>query len=528
MPSELSSKLAYQLRDKLLRTNQEDSDNFVLSFCTKWKHSNKTSVSVEDLTCLVKTTLLPPILTKFKHLKIDTSKITANLTSHDVSDFSTNDFINLFTSTKCIRLFKQAFSRMQKPTLLKLLLTKRCNEDITLKNETGDGLAGIFAGSGMVEGLKYVIEHSQSLAYQRNNMGETPFYLAAQNGHKNCVEALLTLEEDAGMQHFHFNEATNNGQTPLDVAAINGHESVIEAMKKIKGINFNQVNTRYKLISPLSLAVHYGHTAVVKTMLQQDNIFTNTKTEPNSILLFAASTLETTDIFEALLTKLDKSDRVFNPSISYGWSILNQIAESNSINHNMLNVLLKHMKIKPNGMTSYNSSMLPWLAEHNFPCIMKVFIEHGANPNEKGFRDFTALHIAARSGKIELVEYLLNHESIDVNVTSEWGDTPLTMAVKYGEKEVVKRLLQREDINVQQITNDDKIALHFAIEIDDLSIIKALLHKGGIKQPEQCRASLYQLISESPIQMKTDLIKLGVYPSKWYRFKKELRKLSCY
>ena len=43
----------------------------------------------------------------------------------------------------------------------------------------GDGLAGIFAGSGMVEGLNYVIKHSQSLAYQRNNTGQTPFYLAA-------------------------------------------------------------------------------------------------------------------------------------------------------------------------------------------------------------------------------------------------------------------------------------------------------------------------------------------------------------
>ena len=77
------------------------------------------------------------------------------------------------------------------------------------------------------------------------------------------------------------------------------------------------------------------------------------------------------------------------------------------------------MKIKPNGKTNDNRSMLPWLAEYNFPCIMKVFLEHGANPNEKGFSDCTALHNAAKNGNIELVEYLLNHESIDVNVTSE-------------------------------------------------------------------------------------------------------------
>ena len=262
--SELSSKLGYQLRDKLLRTNKEDTDNFVLALCQKWKNSNKTSVSVEDLTCLVKTTLLPPILTKFKHLQIDTSKITANLTSLDVSDFSTNDFINLFTSAECICLFKQAFSRVQKPTLLKLLLTNHCNNYITFKNKLGDGLAGIFAGSGMVEGLNYVIEHSQSLAYQRNNMGETPFYLAAQNGHKNCVEVLLTLEEDARRQNIDFNEATNYERTPLEIAAINGHELVIKAMKEMKDINFNRVNNRFPLSSPLKLAVMHGHTAIVK------------------------------------------------------------------------------------------------------------------------------------------------------------------------------------------------------------------------------------------------------------------------
>ena len=48
-------------------------------------------------------------------------------------------------------------------------------------------------------------------------------------------------------------------------------------------------------------------------MLQQENIFTNTKTNLNYSILSTASALKTTDIFEALLTKLDKSDKIFNP-----------------------------------------------------------------------------------------------------------------------------------------------------------------------------------------------------------------------
>jgi ankyrin repeat protein len=57
-----------------------------------------------------------------------------------------------------------------------------------------------------------------------------------------------------------------------------------------------------------------------------------------------------------------------------------------------------------------------------------------------------ALIIASSSGNIEVVELLLSHNSIDVNITDNNCDTALMYAIRNGHIAVIRLLLSHNDI----------------------------------------------------------------------------------
>jgi ankyrin repeat protein len=66
----------------------------------------------------------------------------------------------------------------------------------------------------------------------------------------------------------------------------------------------------------------------------------------------------------------------------------------------------------------------------------------GMNVNTRGRQGMTPLCFAARSGKTEMVEYLLQVEGIDVSIANDLGQTALVAARVNGEDDVVALLEQ--------------------------------------------------------------------------------------
>jgi ankyrin repeat protein len=60
----------------------------------------------------------------------------------------------------------------------------------------------------------------------------------------------------------------------------------------------------------------------------------------------------------------------------------------------------------------------------------------------------TLLFWVATFDKIELMQYLLIQENINVNSTDDLGRTPLMAAAKEGRLEAIKVLLKREDVDI--------------------------------------------------------------------------------
>jgi ankyrin repeat protein len=73
--------------------------------------------------------------------------------------------------------------------------------------------------------------------------------------------------------------------------------------------------------------------------------------------------------------------------------------------------------------------------------IVKLLLQHGADPDALQERDFTALHAAAQNGDVESIQALLFHGA-DAHAKTSEGKTPLDYASEAGKAEAVKILKQ--------------------------------------------------------------------------------------
>jgi ankyrin repeat protein len=74
--------------------------------------------------------------------------------------------------------------------------------------------------------------------------------------------------------------------------------------------------------------------------------------------------------------------------------------------------------------------------------IVRLLLEHGADPNARQRSAFTALHSAAHNGEAEMVELLLSYGA-EINARSDENLTPLRLAQDRGHTAVAEMLRAR-------------------------------------------------------------------------------------
>ena len=145
---------------------------------------------------------------------------------------------------------------------------------------------------GRIEEVELLLARSVYPNCETND-GQTPFWIACQNGRTEVVKVLLNDERVL------VNKANHNSQTPFWIACEKGHVEVVNLLLNDERIDVNKANSDDQ--TPFWIACYNGRTEVVKLLLNDENIDINKADKGNTTPLYIACEKGHVEIVKLLL-----------------------------------------------------------------------------------------------------------------------------------------------------------------------------------------------------------------------------------
>lgn len=264
----------------------------------------------------------------------------------------------------------------------------------------GDLPFHLYARAGNLNKIKEVLQNCdggdcKSLLCKQNQEGETPLYIAAENGH-----ALVVAEFLKYLDLHTASIGARSGYDPFHIAARKGHVDVLRELLCTfpnLAMTADSSNT-----TALHTAATQGNIDVVNLLLETDSNLAKIARNNGKTVLHSAARMGHLDVVKALLQK--------DPSIGFRTDRKGQTA--------------LHMAVK-----GQNQDIVIELLKPD-PSILSL-------EDSKGN---TALHIATKKGRTQIVRRLLQFEGINVNAINKAGETVVDIAEKFGPPELVSIL----------------------------------------------------------------------------------------
>uniref|UniRef100_A0AAQ5ZTW0 Ankyrin 1, erythrocytic a n=1 Tax=Amphiprion ocellaris TaxID=80972 RepID=A0AAQ5ZTW0_AMPOC len=313
--------------------------------------------------------------------------------------------------------------------------------------------------------------------------GFTPLHIAAH--YENLNVAQLLLNRGANV-----NFTPKDELTPLHCAARNGHVRIIEILLDHGAPIQAKTKVNYNGLSPIHMAAQGDHMDCVKQLLQYN--------------------AEIDDITLDHLTPLHVAAHCGHHRMAK--VLLDKGAKPNS----RALVSEKHtLKLKFRCFTEYvrchiycslpvqdDQTPLHCAARMGHKELVKLLLEHKANPNSTTTAGHTPLHIAAREGHVQTVRILLDMEAQQTKMTKvkpccscyfssnellilylKNGLTPLHVAVHHNNLDVVNLLVSKGG-SPHSAARNGYTALHIASKQNQVEVANSLLQYGASANAE--------------------------------------------
>ena len=281
------------------------------------------------------------------------------------------------------------------------------------------------------------------------------------------------------------NQYDDKGRPLIILAAIQGSPAITEMLIK-NGADVNAVDTSEEIFSlnstaegiptegagrPLSSqgstaliwAVISGNTDAAKLLIQ------NGAQNADKAIMFAISEANTN-----VIKKLIESNIInINEENQYGITPL--ILASMNGRTNVAKLLIEN-GAQVDAVNKFGASALIYATKAGHLGVVKLLVKNKANTGIKTVKDhLTPLMSAAESGYADIVKYLAEETSADVNARDIENWTALIWAsINKGHPDVVKVLLEH-GADVNAVNNDGAGALMLASKVGDVDIVKLLL-----------------------------------------------------
>ncbi|XP_076804273.1 uncharacterized protein LOC143448417 isoform X6 [Clavelina lepadiformis] len=297
--------------------------------------------------------------------------------------------------------------------------------------EGGGGSLLRAARSGNLEKLINLLDQENVDISTANSSGLTALHLAAKEGHNDVIIELLSRSAD-------INQQTKRGNSALHIASLAGKLPVVQLLLE-KGADPN--SQAQNAFTPLYMAAQEGHEDIVDYLLKHganQSISTEDGFTPLAVAL-----QESKDKVVALLLDNDVKGKVKLPA---------------------LHIASRKDDVKAAALLLQNDNT----ADTAFNMMVNRTTESG----------FTALHIAAHYGNVNVGTLLLNRGAI-VDFQAKNGITPMHVAAKRGHTRFCSLLIDRNG-RPDARTRDGLMPLHCAARFGHLPIVKLFLDNQNI------------------------------------------------
>ncbi|XP_042310083.1 ankyrin repeat and death domain-containing protein 1B isoform X2 [Sceloporus undulatus] len=274
-----------------------------------------------------------------------------------------------------------------------MLILIKAGADQKAKNQERRNALHLAAQNNSVRIVDYFIQDLHLLDLNtRDEKGRKPFLLAAEKGHAEMVNELISLNLSTS-------EKDNDGNTALHLAAKNGHHEVVEVLLP-QWEEINEFNEDGE--TPFYLAVAGGHEKCADLLLEAGSDI-NILNKHNTNVLHIATQNGHTPLVTYLISK--------------------------NIN----------LETQPQ---QKNSPLHLAIIKNNLP-VVNSLIDACHDINSVDQRHQTPLHLAADLGNVEVIEMLLR-AGCDLNIVDKQGKTALAVASRSNHALIVDMIIKAE------------------------------------------------------------------------------------
>lgn len=351
----------------------------------------------------------------------------------------------------------------------------RHNDIVQLLMDSGASTEGLLevmlleeAKKGDESAVHGLLDKGVDINCKDYSSGKTPLMIAAEYGHNNIVNLLISKKVN-------INERTRDGSTALILAAWNGHKDIVKMLiycnadvniqdnlgrNALMGAIYNDDTVMEKLlynakaipskIPEVNLlhAVREGNLQKVKDLLKRANVNISDKQENTPLILAAAKGHK--EIVEELLARVTK-------------------AHLNTKNKNGNTALMEATRL-------------------GHIDIVKMLLMYGADIDATNLDNESALILASSEGWTNMVELLLENKP-DVKIAKNDGSTALSIVCNYGFPDIAQSLIQ----------NDAKVDIPIIYGYSPFMLASLAGHKEIVKLLKEAQAE--RGINESELFM---------------------------
>ncbi|KAJ6103669.1 hypothetical protein N7486_003891 [Penicillium sp. IBT 16267x] len=264
---------------------------------------------------------------------------------------------------------------------------------------------------------------------------EETMFSAASSGDTSILRMLRRRGEK-------FDIGNQQGKTPLHIAASGGHLGVVDFMLCHANTLLNRKDNYGR--TALWWSTFSFHDSVTRRLLEEEDVEVNTLgrsgryDNPSTSLHHLAIRRDTTVLRWILgLPALD-------PNLCGGSQspLCLAIQEGNTA---VMGLLLAQKKTQINAINPHSDSPLLLATQRGHVDMVRLLVWQGDRLQINQLnspREETALCVAIRHGRFDILDILLEHPCINLDLINRWGETALLLAVRREDTARVSRLLQ--------------------------------------------------------------------------------------